>query len=196
LAAVTSGQDHRRGHNRNYAEAIVRTALTKLLSKLTVRHVSRLSLVGMLLAGVAAVSTSAAADTTNRALQVSPVPGIFVGGVGLLCAPQHTVSNTEDDRPEFLLLTKNRETLGWANLFNDDDISYQMLAVAKTPDYYSASQDSIALRVHRKDLTLNLKDTSGASATASTFTCMTMSISDLHKAATSELRLLLSGNKI
>ena len=174
----------------------MRTARTKLLSKLTVCHVSRLSLVGMLLAGIAAVSTSAAADTTNRALQVSPVPGIFVGGVGLLCAPQHTVSNTEDDRPEFLLLTKNRETLGWANLFNDDDISYQMLAVAKTPDYYSASQDSIALRVHRKDLTLNLKDTSGASATASIFTCMTMSISDLHKAATSELRLLLSGNKI
>lgn len=174
----------------------MRTARTKLLSKLTVCHVSRLSLVGMLLAGIAAVSTSAAADTTNRALQVSPVPGIFVGGVGLLCAPQHTVSNTEDDRPEFLLLTKNRETLGWANLYNDDDISYQMLAVAKTPDYYTASQDSFALRVHRKDLTLNLKDTSGASATASIFTCMTMSISDLHKAATSELRLLLSGNKI
>ena len=174
----------------------MRTARTKLLSKLTVCHVSRLSLVGMLLAGIAAVSTSAAADTTNRALQVSPVPGIFVGGVGLLCAPQHTVSNTEDDRPEFLLLTKNRETLGWANLYNDDDISYQMLAVAKTPEYYTASQDNFALRVHRKDLTLNLKDTSGASAAASTFTCMTMSISDLHKAATSELRLLLSGNKI
>ena len=171
----------------------MRTALTKLLSKLTVRNVSS---VGMLLAGIAAVSTSAAADTTNRALQVSPVPGIFVGGVGLLCTPQHTVSNTEDDQPEFLLLTKNRETLGWANLYNDDDISYQMLAIAKTPDYYTASQDSFALRVHRKDLTLNLKDTSGASATASIFTCMTMSISDLHKAATSELRLLLSGNKI
>ena len=173
----------------------MRTARTKLLSKLTVRHVSRLSLVGMLLAGVAAVSTSAAADTTNRALQVSPVPGIFVGGVGLLCAPQHTASNTEGDRPEFLLLTKNRETLGWANLYNDDDISYQMLAVAKTPDYFTASQGNFELRVHRKDLTLNLNETSGWFS-VSTFTCMTMSISDLHKAATSELRLLLSGNKI
>ena len=169
----------------------MRTALINLASKLAAHHLLRMSL-----AGIVAVSTSAAADTTNRALQVSPVPGIFVGGVGLLCEPHNTDSNSGENRPEFLLLTKNRESLGWANLFNDDDISYQMLAVAKTPDYYTASQDSFDLRVHRKDLTLSLKDTSATTASASAFSCMTMSISDLHKAATAALRLLLSGNKI
>ena len=169
----------------------MRTALINLASKLAARHLLRMSL-----AGIVAVSTSAAADTTNRALQVSPVPGIFVGGVGLLCEPHNTDSKSGEHRPEFLLLTKNRESLGWANLFNNDDISYQMLAVAKTPDYYTASQDSFDLRVHRKDLTLSLKDSSAPTASASAFNCMTMSISDLHKAATAELRLLLSGNKI
>ena len=95
----------------------MRTALINLASKLAAHHLLRMSL-----AGIVAVSTSAAADTTNRALQVSPVPGIFVGGVGLLCEPHNTDSNSSKNRPEFLLLTKNRESLGWANLFNDDDI--------------------------------------------------------------------------
>ena len=42
----------------------------------------RLALFGILILLFAHPVT---ADTTNRALQVSPVPGLFVGGVGLFC---------------------------------------------------------------------------------------------------------------
>ena len=65
------------------------------------------------------------ADTTNRAKQFSPVPGIFVGGVGLKCKsnPQNIV--------KFLLLTKDRQRVGLA-VFENDDVTYDFMAITKT----------------------------------------------------------------
>ena len=53
------------------------------------------------------------ADTSNRAIQISPVPAIYVGGVGLLCA-------SKMDETEFLLLTRDRKYLCVAKF--DDNV--------------------------------------------------------------------------
>ena len=60
------------------------------------------------------IGGAAGADTTNRALQVSPVPGFFVGGVGLLCIADDLADNPAGDIKQYFLLTKDRETFGWA----------------------------------------------------------------------------------
>jgi len=120
------------------------------------------------------------ADTTNRALQVSPVPGLFVGGVGLLC-------KSSEGNNTFVLLTKDRETAGRAT-FEDDDVTYDMMPLkVKTPDFYNYSAN-IVFVINRQSLAL-VTD-------SGTFSCEIQNISDLHKAAEKNLKTLLSENKI
>ena len=121
------------------------------------------------------------ADTSNRAKQFSPVPGIFVGGVGLAC--KSNPLNTEG----FLLLTKDRRKVGLA-IFENDDVTYNFLTITKTtPRTYIAEEDNIEFVLDRQSLKLSMdKD----------YNCAVMSISDLHNAAKDFLRKLLSENKI
>ena len=137
----------------------------------------RLALFGILILLFAYPVT---ADTTNRALQVSPVPGLFVGGVGLLCE-----SSAKDDA--FVLLTKDRETAGNAK-FDGDDVSYDMMSlIKKTPDIYTYSIHE-AFVINRQSLALK-KD-------GKNYLCKIQSIGDLHKSAERHLQMLLSKNKI
>lgn len=137
----------------------------------------RLALFGILILLFAHPVT---ADTTNRALQVSPVPGLFVGGVGLLCE-----SSEKDDA--FVLLTKDRETAGSAK-FDGDDVSYDMMSlIGKTPDIYTYSIHE-AFVINRQSLALK-KD-------GKNYLCKIQSIGDLHKSAERHLQMLLSKNKI
>ena len=121
------------------------------------------------------------ADTTNREIQFSPVPGIFVGGVGLEC------KSNPSNILEFLLLTKDRQRVGLA-VFEDDDVTYNFLAITKTtPRNYIVEQENIEFVLDRQSLKLTMgKD----------YNCEVMSISDLHNAAKNYLRTLLSKNKI
>ena len=120
------------------------------------------------------------ADTTNRALQVSPVPGLFVGGVGLRC-------KTSEGNDTFVLLTKDRETAGSAS-FEDDDVTYDMMPLKrKTPNYYTYS-DNVDFVINRQSLVLETESRS--------YSCEIQNISDLHKAAEKNLKMLLSNNKI
>ena len=121
------------------------------------------------------------ADTTNRAKQFSPVPGIFVGGVGLECKsnPPKVV--------EFLLLTKDRQRVGLA-VFENDDVTYDFLAITKTtPRTYIAEQENTKVVLDRQSLKLTMEQDYNSAVT---------SISDLHDAAKDFLRTLLSENKI
>ncbi len=121
------------------------------------------------------------ADTTNREIQFSPVPGIFVGGVGLECkaSPLGIV--------EFLLLTKDRQRAGLA-VFENDDVTYYFLAITKTtPRIYIAEQENIEFVLDRQSLKLTMEQD---------YNCAVMSISDLHNAAKNYLRTLLNQNKI
>ena len=121
------------------------------------------------------------ADTTNRAKQFSPVPGIFVGGVGLECMsnPSNIV--------EFLLLTKDRKKVGLA-VFENDDVTYDFMAITKTtPRSYIVKQKNIEFVLDRQSLKLTMDQD---------YNCVVMSISDLHDAAKDFLRTLLSENKI
>ena len=121
------------------------------------------------------------ADTTNRAKQFSPVPGIFVGGVGLECRsnPPNIV--------EFLLLTKDRQRVGLA-VFENDDVTYEFMAITKTtPRTYIAEQENTEVVLDRQSLKLTMEQD---------YKCVVMSISDLHNAAKDFLRTLLSENKI
>ncbi len=121
------------------------------------------------------------ADTTNRAKQFSPVPGIFVGGVGLKCKsnPQNIV--------KFLLLTKDRQRVGLA-VFENDDVTYDFLAITRTtPNTYILKQENIEFVLDRQSLMLTMDQD---------YKCVVMSISDLHNAAKDFLRTLLSENKI
>ena len=121
------------------------------------------------------------ADTTNRAKQFSPVPGIFVGGVGLECKsnPPKVV--------EFLILTKDRKRVGLA-VFENDDVTYDFLAITKTtPRTYIAEQENTEVVLDRQSLKLTMEQD---------YKCVVMSISDLHNAAKDFLRTLLSENKI
>ena len=121
------------------------------------------------------------ADTTNRAKQFSPVPGIFVGGVGLECRSNPTTI------VEFLLITKDRRKVGVA-MFEDDDVTYSFLPITKTtPRTYIAKQGDIEFVLDRQSLELTM---------GRDYDCDVMSIVDLHKAAQNYLRALLSENKI
>ena len=135
------------------------------------------------LTAILCLATGSWADTTNRALQVSPVPGVFVGGVGLLCTSGDTSAETA-----FFLLTRDRETAGSA-LFDNDDVTYTMLALAaKTPSAYRFGTGSDTIEVDRRTLVISASDI--------TYDCALSSISDLHKAAANHLRNLLGENKI
>ena len=123
------------------------------------------------------------ADTTNREKQISPVPAIFVGGVGLSC-------EANGNAAKFFLLTKDRKQLGKA-VFDDDDVSYDFFEQRKiTPGSYKYEADgdkSSTIEIDRQNL--RLKDDHE-------YTCELFSITDLHNAAKNHLRQLLSKNKI
>ncbi len=121
------------------------------------------------------------ADTTNRAKQFSPVPGIFVGGVGLEC------KSNPPNIVEFLLLTKDRQRVGLA-VFDNDDVTYDFMAITKTtPRTYIFKQGDIEFVLDRQSLKLTMEQD---------YNCTVMSISDLHNEAKEFLRTLLSENKI
>ena len=91
------------------------------------------------------------ADTTNRAKQFSPVPGIFVGGVGLEC------KSNPPNIVEFLLLTKDRQRVGLA-VFENDDVTYDFLAITKTtPRTYIAEQENTEVVLDRQSLKLTME---------------------------------------
>ena len=52
------------------------------------------------------------ADTSNRAIQISPVAAIYVGGVGLLCASKKNENQLDQDSAESL----QQESLQWVTL--------------------------------------------------------------------------------
>ena len=121
------------------------------------------------------------ADTTNRAKQFSPVPGIFVGGVGLEC------KSNPSNIVEFLLLTKNRQKVGLA-VFENDDVTYDFMVITKTtPRAYFVKQENMEFVLDRQSLKLTMEKD---------YDCSVMGISDLHNAAKDYLRTLLSENKI
>ena len=117
------------------------------------------------------------ADTTNREIQFSPIPGIFVGGFGLkYLANQSNIV-------EFLLLTKDWQRVDLAVFENDD-----FLAITKTtPRTYIAEQENTEVVLDRQSLKLTMEQH---------FNCAVMSISDLHDAAKNYPCTLLSENKI
>ena len=108
------------------------------------------------------------ADTTNREKQLSPVPGVFVGGVGLECQsdPEHIV--------KFLLLTKDRKILSVAK-FDNDDVTYDFWPITKTsPEHYIArNEEKIPkeVRLNRQNLSMTFGDE---------YECKLTSISNLH----------------
>ena len=138
------------------------------------------------------IGSSAGADTTNRALQVSPVPGFFVGGVGLLCIADDPAS----DLKQYFLLTKDREIFGWARFDKDDDIHYMTFGISKTPDHYRVANDAVKIAINRKSLGLTLELSMDGAGSETGYKCDPMSLTDLHNAAKVELRKLLKGNRI
>ena len=131
------------------------------------------------------LAKSVFADTSNRAIQISPVPGVFVGGVGLFCS-----SDTKDEM--FLLLTRDRNILGDAR-FDKDDVSYQRFALLrKTPNFLFYGDSETYIEIQRKTLRLETRNEEKNQS----FNCADTNISNLHKAAENELRGLLEGNKI
>ena len=113
-------------------------------------------------------------------MQVSPVPGLFVGGVGLLC------KNSEGNNA-YVLLTKDRETAGSAT-FEGDDVTYDMMSLKrKTPDFYTYSANENFV-INRQSLALETD--------IGSYSCKIQNISDLHRAAERYLKMLLSKNKI
>ena len=138
------------------------------------------------------IGGAAGADTTNRALQVSPVPGFFVGGVGLLCI----ADDSAGDIKQYFLLTKDRETFGWARFDKDDDIHYMKFKISKSPDHYRVANDAVKIAINRKSLELTLELSINGAGSETRYKCDAMSITDLHNAAKVELRKLLKGNRI
>ena len=91
------------------------------------------------------------ADTTNRAKQFSPVPGIFVGGVGLEC------KSNPSNIVEFLLLTKDRQKVGLA-VFENDDVTYGFMVITKTtPRTYIVKQENMEFVLDRQSLKLTME---------------------------------------
>ena len=121
------------------------------------------------------------ADTTNREIQFSPVPGIFVGGVGLEC------KSNPPNIVEFLLFTKDRQRVGLA-IFENDDVTYDFLAITRTtPRTYILKQENIEFVLDRQSLKLTMEQD---------YNFAVICISDLQNAAKTYLRTLLSENKI
>ena len=124
------------------------------------------------------------ADTTNREKQLSPVPGVFVGGVGLECR-----SNSKQI-VKFLLLTKDRKTLSVAK-FDNDDVTYAFWPITETsPQHYIARNEGKTpkeVRLNRQNLSMTF---------GGEYECKLTSISNLHKIAANHLRSMLSENKI
>ena len=146
------------------------------------------------------IGGAAGADTTNRALQVSPVPGFFVGGVGLLCIADDPADDSADnpagDIKQYFLLTKDRETFGWARFDKDDDIHYMTFKISKSPDHYRVANDAVKIAINRKSLGLTLELSMDGAGSETGYKCDPMSLTDLHNAAKVELRKLLKGNRI
>ena len=127
------------------------------------------------------------ADTSNRPIQISPVPAIYVGGVGLLCA-------SKMDETEFLLLTRDRKYLGVAK-FDDDDVTYEELEIyKKTPNLLAFESDVATIKVHRKSPETEIRKRSPEALHH--LSCEDSSISNVHKAAEQKLKDLLCGNRI
>jgi hypothetical protein len=124
------------------------------------------------------------ADTSNRMKQFALVPGMFVGGVGLVCTAKIKT------KVQFLLLTKDRKKIGIAN-FESGDIEYAFRQITKTTlrSYISHSNaiGSSELTLDRRSLELSFDQK---------YQCNSMSISDLHKNAGNHLRSLLRENQI
>ena len=158
--------------------------MTKLLANVTLAS-AKLTLIASLV-----VSCQAISDTTNRALQITPQPGIFVGGVGLLCELEQSSLGILDEK-KFIVLTRDREKMGIA-LFDNDDVSYQFLPLLTTTlDEYQYLEGEMSVSVNRKDLR-----TAVGEQAPTPYRCEVNSVSDLHKAAEQYLRERLSENKI
>ena len=132
------------------------------------------------------------ADTTNRAQQFSPVPGVFVGGVGLLC-DNTDLSTSAKDRL-FLLLTRDRSRGGVAS-FEAMDVDYIDFDIVPSLSSYSLENDELSATIDRQDLTLALQDSSAPDIVYS-FSCSIQTVDGLHDEAKKYLRALLSKNKI
>ena len=124
------------------------------------------------------------ADTTNRAKQFSPAPGVFVGGVGLECRSK------PETWVQFVLLTKDRKKLGIAK-FEDDDVIYDLWRITKTTPRHYIAQDE-----EKKPQKIVLDRQKLEMSYGRDYWCDSMSISDLHNNAGNHLRALLSENKI
>ena len=104
------------------------------------------------------------ADTTNRAKQFSPVPGIFVGGVGLEC------KSSPSDVVEFLLLTKDRQKVGLA-VFENDDVTYDFMMITKTTPRTYIVKQKMEFVLDRQSLKLTMEQD---------YDCSVMSLSLIH----------------
>lgn len=138
------------------------------------------------------LSVTARADTTNRAQQFSPVPGIFVGGVGLLCAEGD--SEAAEAKQLFLLLTRDRAQAGIA-AFDTIDVEYQRFDIVPSLNSYKLTGHQQNIVIDRQGLTLQRIETD-AQTNSQTFLCKIETVDRLHGAATRYLRNLLSKNKI
>ena len=138
------------------------------------------------------LSVTARADTTNRAQQFSPVPGIFVGGVGLLCAEGD--SEAAEAKQLFLLLTRDRAQAGIA-AFDTIDVEYQRFDIVPSLNSYKLTGHQQNIVIDRQGLTLQRIETD-AQTNLQTFLCKIETVDRLHVAAKRYLRNLLSKNKI
>ena len=138
------------------------------------------------------LSVTARADTTNRAQQFSPVPGIFVGGVGLLCAEGD--SEAAEAKQLFLLLTRDRAQAGIA-AFDTIDVEYQRFDIVPSLNSYKLTGHQQNIVIDRQGLTLQRIETD-AQTISQTFLCKIETVDRLHGAAKRYLRNLLSKNKI
>ena len=138
------------------------------------------------------LSVTTRADTTNRAQQFSPVPGIFVGGVGLLCAEDN--SDAVELKQLFLLITRDRAQAGIA-AFDTIDVEYERFDIAPSLKSYKLAGHQQNIVINRQNLTLQRFET-GAQNNSQTFLCKIETVDRLHSAAKRYLRNLLSKNKI
>ena len=126
-------------------------------------------------------------ETSTKTNQISPVPDIYVGGIGLLCTSQNNES-------EFFLVTRNRKRLGIAK-FDSDYITYDKLEIdEKTPNLLVFDSFLSTVRVYRKSLKAEVRKLSQNSVKY--LSCEDSSVINVHNAAEQKLRDLLNGNKI
>ena len=126
-------------------------------------------------------------ETSTETVQISPLPEIYVGGIGLLCTHQN-------NETEFFLVTRNRKRLGIAK-FEADDVTYDKLEIDEmTPNLLVFESFLSTVRVYRKSLEAEISKLSQNSIKY--LSCEDNSISNVHNAAQQKLRDLLNGNKI